>query len=91
MQKKIVSLLLVACMLLAMLPALALNMFAAEETYKPSNGENSDYYPTWDTTAMTATVAGSWNVGSLAVTATKINATVLGKGNSTRDSTPVTA
>ena len=83
MQKKIVSLLLVACMLLAMLPALALNMFAAGETYKTSFGENSDYYPTWKLTEEppvtgtvgVATVDGSWNVGSLAVTATKINAT----------------
>ena len=78
MQKKIVSLLLVACMMLAMLPALALPMFAAEETYVTSFGENSDNYPTWDMDTKVATLPEPWYVGALAVTATKTNATDFG-------------
>ena len=74
MQKKIVSLLLVACMMLSLVPALALNLFAAEETYETSFSETSNY-PVVDTTAGTASFTGNWSVGSLAVTATKINDT----------------
>ena len=82
MQKKIVSLLLVACMMLAMLPALALPMFAAEETYVTSFGKDSENYPSIEGGAVV--MPDAWTVGSIPVTATangtSFNPIVFGTG-----------